>query len=267
MAKVFDSSFAGSSGGGTTSAINTSGSGCKLIVVTLSTEIGGTPTLSDSVGNTYTALTARTGTNYRARIYYCINPTLSATHTWTCGGGSTFPVLVAMGFDDTVTYEAESGAGNIVGNPQPGSITPSVNGAVIVACYSGSNGAAPTINSSFTVVGGVGTTGQQVGGGGAWLIQATAAAINPSWTVNDVNGNNANAMAVFVPSGGGGGGSTNGIAFGPRGGRALNAGKTFVGGIRRAALQSAHDVGDRIARAVQRERFTFGEQLLAGINS
>lgn len=68
-------------------------------------------------------------------------------------------------------------------------------------------------------------------------------------------------------AGGGGGGSTNGIAFGARGGRALNASKTFVGGIRRAALQRAHEVGDRIAAAVQRERFTFGEQLLAGINS
>ena len=213
MAKVFEREFAGSSGGGTTTAIDTSASGCKLIVVGIAYYSTGTPTLSDSAGNTYTALTLRAGANYRARLYYCINPTLSASHTWTVGGGTTYPVMEVVGFDDTVTYEAESGAADQVSTLQPGSLTPSVNGAVIVAIASGSWGSAASINSGFTLLGGVGTTGQQVAGGGAFLIQTTAAAINPSWTGVGVNADNANAMAVFLPSGGGGGGAATGVTL------------------------------------------------------
>ena len=69
---------------GTTSGINTTGANLIVVTVAYDTQSG----VSDSNGNTWTALTAQSGSqDGNARMYYCFNPTVGAGHTFTSAQG------------------------------------------------------------------------------------------------------------------------------------------------------------------------------------
>jgi hypothetical protein len=71
---------------------------------------------------------------------------------------------------------------------QPGSITPSQSGALVVTAVGfGSNGDTSSINLGFTIAQHVALTGNTYGIGFAYLIQGAAAAINPTWTLSAAN--------------------------------------------------------------------------------
>lgn len=96
-------STTGGGGGATTPAINTIGA--SILIVSL---MGGTafaaPT--DSAGNTWVALT---GYQFggSARIFYCLNPTTSAAHTFT--STAAFPVIGAIAAKNVTAFNEESG--------------------------------------------------------------------------------------------------------------------------------------------------------------
>jgi hypothetical protein len=168
----------------TTSAIDTTGA--RFIVASVS--INGTGSaLSDSKGNTWTALTERVPSpGYpHNRLFYCINPTVGAGHTFTGSGGAEQSVAV-IAFDDVVaSFNAETG-NSVASSPntyQPGSQTPPANNALFI-CSLGHAFATVSINSSFAI------TDQVINGGGsnqgngiAWKKQTTAAAENPTITL------------------------------------------------------------------------------------
>lgn len=195
------STAAGSVGGApvTTGAIDTTGA--NLIVVSVSFYNTTAPALTDSKGNTWTALTARTtATNPGVRLFYCYNPTVGSGHTFTATQAVSFPTIGVSAFSGVAAspFDQESGASTSGAGTtyQPGSITPSENNCLLVTTVS-TNTTTHTINSSFVIGGTVDQSGgNHMGGGIAYKIQTTAGAENPTWSYT-ASSSRAAAMASF----------------------------------------------------------------------
>jgi len=187
---------AGSADGGntaTTTGINTTGA--SLIVVATR---GGSSAVTDSEGNTWTALTAYTG----ARMFYCVAPVTSATHTFTTTGAGQFSAICVQAWSNTDTtspFDVQNGGNNTSTTIQPGSVTPSVNGEIVITMTGQGSGEtiAPTIGSGFTVSDAqpfINSNSFPMAMG--YKLQTTAGAENPTWTWNASNANGA-AIATF----------------------------------------------------------------------
>ena len=174
---------------GVTVSVTVATTGAKLIVVTASWLLNlGTPTLSDNQGNTWTGLTERAiSGGVKVRCFYCINPTVNASHVFTLGGASvTYPSICVSAFNgDAFFYGSETGATvtSAATTGQPGSLTPSLNGALLVTGKTVSVAGSNTINSGYTI--GAQQTFVNAAAAGStlgYLVQTTAAAVNPTWT-------------------------------------------------------------------------------------
>jgi hypothetical protein len=165
------------SGSGPTSAVDTTGARLIVIHTFFHPEVP-----VDSYGNTYTPVA---GVSPGAKLWYCIDPTVGASHTFDTNTTDFSPICVeyfgATGTISLDTYNSGSGTGTA----QPGSITPSVNNCVVIADI-GSNatsGNTPSVDSGFTQTAALPFIGgTSYGGGIAYKIQTTAAAVNPTWT-------------------------------------------------------------------------------------
>lgn len=172
----------GSSSGATTASQDTTGA--NFIVIGIGKT--GSPTVSDSKSNTWTALTD----NGQDRIYYCENPTVGSGHTFDVNGASTYStihVLWASGAAASSSFDvqnANSDTSASFNTLTTGSITPSVNGELlIVMSANDSSGNATSITDSFTLMTAQPFTGGvNYGARMAYLIQGSAAAINPTVT-------------------------------------------------------------------------------------
>lgn len=170
----------------TSSGIDTTGANCILVwIPRYSTE----PTFSDNKSNTYTALTNASYGGIDGRFLICLDANVGTGHTFTMSGGGTCSASViafsdvheASAFDQQVSNGAV-GASSL----STGSLTPSVNGCVVVA---GGNGYATSgftaIDSGFTLAqNGAGEYTTHQGYGLAYKVQTTAAAVNPTWTIS-----------------------------------------------------------------------------------
>lgn len=190
---------------GATNPVSTSGidtTGARLIVVSASTNVvGSAGMLTDSRGNTWVSLgsTITPGSTYLWR-WYCINPSVGSGHTFSVANVFTSVRVQAFSGPATVSYQAQSDATATGTSIAPGSVTPSNSGALVVSgvFYS-------STNNSFGVTGGLTITSNQSfasgvnwGGSMAYLVQTTAAAINPTWTLDPSQGSAA-FVAVFLP--------------------------------------------------------------------
>ena len=92
--------------GGTTPAFNSTGANCIAVWLAY----GGSPTVTDNQGNTYTAGTASTNI-VAGRWYYCLNATVNASHTVTIGGGSVVASCVVFALSGVATSAAYSSPG------------------------------------------------------------------------------------------------------------------------------------------------------------
>lgn len=203
IALVSSVNKAGPSGGGTTTAIDTTGA--TLLVLTTARYLATSATPSDSASNTWTGLTDignSAGFQNACRIWYVENPTTSATHTFTFAATALYPAFGASAWSGTATssvFDKQSVNDNgdvATSTSAPGSVTPAADGALVIACAAYDSASAVTIDGGFTelydtpLVG-----GSYFGGMGAYLIQTTAAAANP--TVSYA-GSNANCTAIAV---------------------------------------------------------------------
>lgn len=186
----------------TTSAIDTSTANF-LVAVTGSSD--GTAPVSDSKTGSWTPRTIYDGSHSpMVRIWFATNPTVGAGHTFTVTASSKFPTLCIAAFsgvDTTAPYDGnENGAyTSAVTTAQAGSITPSLAGELVIAGLAWDSGfAASGINGGFTItdqfplVGGL-----AYGGALAYLIQTSAAAANPTWTIASATTNIAADIAAF----------------------------------------------------------------------
>jgi hypothetical protein len=183
--------------GGTTSSVDTTGA--TLLVATLAyyTVIA----ISDSKANTWTQLTAHTSGSANSVIYYCKNPTVGTGHTFTSavsGNYSVLHVLYFSGTDTSAPFDVQNGAGG-VGSPfQTGSVTPGSANEVIVAHGGMNSSTGPyTIDSGFTApLQDIYTGGVNFGSLTGYLIQTSAAAVNPTFGGGG-GSNNAGNIATF----------------------------------------------------------------------
>jgi hypothetical protein len=184
--------------GGTTGAFTTTGATC--IIVTVASDAGGTPAVSDSKGNTYIGLTQRTAGGPTQRLFYVINPVVGTSHTITVSGAATYAAVVVYAYAGVTGYDGQQNGAT--GGTSPlacGSVTPSVNGALIFTGLSGDTPVTDAAPSGFTgliTIPGVGGTNYQISA--AYLIQTTAAPINPSWSWTGGGHGAAAAVAVFI---------------------------------------------------------------------
>lgn len=191
---------------GTSAGITTTGATWLGAVVTDANTV---PTVTDSYGNTWVAtLTERAGVfSSRTRLCYVENPTVGAGHTFTQSGpdapGGVFLALTGVKTSATA-FDQTAGAATQSSPAQAGSVTPSEDNEVVVAAIGGFNTGTYSIDGGFSVI-------QQLAGVGgvnyssavAILVQTSAAAANPSWTVTANASGLTNATFKAVPSGGG----------------------------------------------------------------
>lgn len=186
---------------GTTSAINTASPACNFLVAQLHMYQGNVDEcyISDSAGNTWIPLDlaapniADAQTNITSRLFVCLNPITSTTHTFSFTFGGTYSgyavlcvqAWVAPANNVVVIDQQSASASGTSTTSQPGSITPSANGALIVTgCQCGPN-TNVSINDSFTISDDIlYSAGNYFGGAMGYLIQTTAAAVNPTWTAS-----------------------------------------------------------------------------------
>lgn len=180
--------------------------GAKLIVVHVADYAGETAsTLTDSKGNTWTALTPVTTTNTRSSLFYVINPTAGSGHTFTATKvvGNTFPSIQFSAWAPDATYDQYvSHADGSNSFNQVGSLTPGANNGVFVTglCLAATE-ASLSIDSGFTIsTHNDYVVGQALGGAMGYFEQGTAAAKNPLWDFTSTE--STATMATFLLSGG-----------------------------------------------------------------
>lgn len=197
----------------TTPAIDTTGA--NLLVLCLHRYQGASEnTISDSKGNTWTGLTLSTRSDAKCRIFYCANPTVGSSHTFSASSVSnTSPAITVSawsGAHASAPYASIENQGNAAAASstlQPGSVTASAAPALLIttitsATYGPTN---PTI-SGWTKTNLVSfNAGTNMAGCMAYLVQDPASAINPTWANLDTSLGKAASIAAFVPAAAGGG--------------------------------------------------------------
>jgi hypothetical protein len=188
-----------------TAAINTTGA--NLIVFGVGQYNNASPPApTDSAGNTWTGLTTYTAgatTFYSQRIFYCYNPTTSASHVFEFSSSGTFPGLCVQAFSGSAAspFDVQNGTGNqsTISSLQTGSVTPSLSNELLVTvCTFGNAGAGTaSANSGFTTTDTFTNGANCVGMGMAYLRQGSAAAVNPTWTWAGTSTENVVAIATF----------------------------------------------------------------------
>ncbi len=203
----------GGGSGFTSDPVNTTGA--DLIVVSVGYAQGTSPSVSDNKGNTYTPLTVRTGTSWSHRLYYCggpSTPVVGAGHTFTVSGSGILAFMAVQAWSGshlTSVLDAETGAGSGAASTlQPGSITPSQNNELIVTGVVSDTGGLPSVDLGFSISDSEAAVGGSFAAGAfAYLVQTSAAAVNPTWTFGGAN-DDATSMAAFKAAAVGGGGGT-----------------------------------------------------------
>lgn len=195
---------AGSSDGSTvtTGAIDTTGATFLIAVVS---GFGTAPTLSDSKSNSWTALTERGLGSAAEKLFYVVSGTVGSGHTFTANNNFPSVAVIAFSGSHASPFDAETGAGGSSSTLQPGSITPAEDNELLVTGLSWNNANAASINGGFSIATQVAIAGgQHLAVAIAYLIQTTAAAANPTWTVTSGN-DLATGMAAFKAAAAGGG--------------------------------------------------------------
>ena len=179
----FTCASAGSGADCTTSTV-TGCSGANLIEIAMGMS-GGTHAVTDSQSNTYTHVgAADSGTT---SFYYVISPTVTGSMTFSSNtGGGSYPAIAGKCWQAPTTPAFDQGpAGTTVSGTsiQPASITPSFNNELIPTLAGGNFTSTPTINDSFTTpVVVIDVPGTNYAIALSDFIQATAAAIQPTWS-------------------------------------------------------------------------------------
>lgn len=210
IAVVTSTTIPGGANGGTSSSIDTTG--VTLIVIAISRyTAGGALTVSDSKGNTWTALTEKASGSAvfcASRLYYCASPTVGSGHTFTNGGTGIYAagvVIALSGTHASSPFDQQSGS-YMAGSGSsilPGSVTPTEDNEIVITGVA-ENGTPGTraINGGFTIQGNVNHSGGvNYGVALAYLIQTTAAAANPTWSGLNAAGQHASTIATFKVAG------------------------------------------------------------------
>lgn len=171
----------------TTGAINTTGATLAVIAATDFNNTIQAANISDSKGNTWTNLTTQFSSTTRARLFYSVLSSVGSGHTFTVASAS-FPSIVVRTFSGVKTsspFDVETGGTSSTTTVATGSLTPSENNELIVTGVGFDRIATPSIDSGFNTPVGVNfSSGSNMGTSLSYIIQTTATAVNPTWTVS-----------------------------------------------------------------------------------
>lgn len=178
--------------------------GANLIVVVVANYPNPTISPTDNKGNAYTQVVRQAGASSQyCAIFYKAAPTVGTGHafTYSQGGPACYPSIHAYSFSGAAASpldQTSSAAIDGATSGQPGSITPPQNGCLFIA---GDAAQFATnnfgVNSGFTLSSYSGAV-PAIGSGAAYLIQGSAAAVNPTWSwAGGTRG--ALVMATFKP--------------------------------------------------------------------
>jgi hypothetical protein len=196
----------------TTTGVNTSGA--TLIVLYVGTFTQPTATPTDSKSNTWTAVAAERSTGSPTtyeRWWYCENPSVGASHTFSHIVSNGRPVIGMLAFSGMVSpsFDQENWlATSSSTTGQTGSLSPADGSGLalagVVSAYAGPS----SINSSFTTADLLGNGYGVNGIGTAYLISPGTGALNPTWTMDASATTILAGITTWKQTGGGGGGTT-----------------------------------------------------------
>ena len=186
---------------GTTPARNTTGANLIVLNCGSSGPISLNPT--DSLGNVWIPLGAYSFEGQFNQLFYCINPTVGAGHTFTLTAISTpdaAPIIGMQAWANTSGgWAVQGGNVNNIVPTTAGTVTPNENGTLIIAAFSGIFPTeTPSINSGFTISDYLNASDGNAAM--AYLVQATAATVSPQWNVSGGAALVVSSMAVFRPT-------------------------------------------------------------------
>lgn len=170
---------------GTTAAVDTTGADLLVAVITGFGISSAFVTISDSKFNTWTLIGSYQvsgGGNTNVGMYYVASPTVGSGHTFSFAGASFSAFLVEAWSGSTATPLDQT---NQAAAAQAGSVTPTQDNELLVAGVVPIDGASVTsIDLSFTISDNVAYAGgNNEAGAMAYLVETTATAKNPTWTV------------------------------------------------------------------------------------
>lgn len=183
--------------GGTTGNIDTSGA--DLLVASISW-FSGNSSISDSNGNTWIPLTARSSNNVKHQLWYVLAPTVGAGHNFTVSMTGQAPTLIVEAFSGIASFDQENGSAN--GMPlQTGGITLASAPALFISGFCSTHASGINIDSSF---GNQQTrywsSGNNMAGSTAYRIDSVTGGANPTWSNGGVFTDAAANLATFLAS-------------------------------------------------------------------
>ncbi len=185
----------------TTPPVNTTGSDLLIVSGSWYSNIGSS--VSDSKSNTWYSLTAQQTSPIALinRLFYASSAISGTGHTATLSGVSNFGSIGFQAWSgiSPAPFDVENGSLNNTSgltSIQTGSVTPSQNNCLIVASIVFESGGTLSIDSGFTLTRYGDPSGER--GGIAYLIQDTAAAVNPTWSISSNFGPYGAAATIAV---------------------------------------------------------------------
>ena len=176
----------------TTAAITTTGA-TLLIVVVGQYETSPVGTVTDSKGNTWTALTSQgLSGNVREKVFYTVPTTVGTGHTVTyTGTGADYPALCVAAFAGVLgTSPLDQTAGAVgTSSVSAGSVTPTQVNELVISGLGYNQTTTVAISGGFTLGAHAPyQSGANFGAALAHLIQTTAVVANPTWSLPSSDG-------------------------------------------------------------------------------
>lgn len=186
-----------------TSPVNTTGANLLVVVVANYNKLPCTDAISDNKANAWTCAGSTNSTSgHAAGIWYSSNPVVGTGHTISYTGSYTVLDFMAFGGANT-----SSPLDQIKCNQNPNNIssltidtlTPSANNSVFVSNSGTLSTGVHSIDSSFVLTSQNAFPGSNyMGSGAGYLVQTTAGAVSPKWSITVQSGMGACA-AIFKP--------------------------------------------------------------------
>lgn len=205
-------SFSTGSAPVTSSAINTSGASLLIITASNYLPTNTTITISDSQSNSWTLVTCGSAAIQSGNVFYVMSPSTSTSHTFSVTSSNNYAGVQISAWSGTAALQSSTQIETYAASTlQPGSITPSTTGCLLLAYNvfaGGASGTVPygTVNDSFTSYNPINSVfGTSVGSFPCYLIDSSSTAINPTFTENAAfatanTNDNIAMMLCFLPS-------------------------------------------------------------------
>ena len=186
----------------TTTGINTSTA--NFLIAYVAYNAGDAPTISDLAVNTWTKLSSFNSTGVSIDTYY-VNPSAfvtNASDTFTISAAGAFGAVAVAAFSGVVSspFDKQDGATGTSASPQAATgFTPTLNNSLVMAGVTFDPGVTlSSINGGFTILQNIpSSAGINFGIGLSYLIQTTATAAQPTWTLSAGGANWATELSSF----------------------------------------------------------------------